>query len=205
MADYTLHLSGGKTLYVDHNSEGPNIDTRGQTVTYEFWFNREDLNISNAFTQTTDESYGSITIEPGGELIVPSGVELRAATITNNGTLTNNGTVTIDNRTVNDEFNDAQALGDYAGKYTTVETLTSEQNFREFVPSGADIESLVIGIEPDADLSQKSVIGVWGLVDSVDDTRNMALNTHNYGLTVRVLGEFSEYSSVTDVKNNLEV
>jgi len=209
MTRYTLHIVGEDPIQVDFNSESANVTTRGDTATYDFWVSddpaRNDITISGDVTLSNSQVRGTVSVLDTGSLTIDEGVVLTASDMDIDGTVDNNGTIKIDGLANRSLFDLLQDLGDYAGKYTITETLNSKQKYRDFVPPTASIASILVGIEPHQDLVESDVDGIWGLVDSVSDPRNLALNTTHYQFTIRILGEYSEYSDITDVKNSLEV
>jgi len=103
------------------------------------------------------------------------------------------------------EFNVLRSLADYAGQYAPIPSVNGVQNYLSQLPSRATVNSLLVGIEPDSDLQNQGINGVWGLVDRGADERNQPLSNHAYTLEVRVLSEYSEYADHNAVQSDLEV
>jgi len=102
-------------------------------------------------------------------------------------------------------FADVLSYQEYAGKYTTTETLESGQPYREFIPDSASINTLIVGLEPNTELQNENIRGVWGIVDSVTDNRTNALTNPSIELSLRVLAPFTEYTDIASVQSALEV
>jgi len=192
---YTIETKGNGLLAARFNSETPNISTRGETVSFEFWATdgTKNLTVSGSVTIDSVEFYDSVTVESGATLTITSNGKLLTGSLTSNGTIDNDGII-INDLGINNSFEDLVEYGDYAGKFSTTETLNGKQKYREFIPSDANVDSLLVGIEPNNELENKNVPPIWGVVESVSDPRNPALNTKNYQMTVRILAEKSEYS-----------
>jgi len=203
---FQIHTKNQGTIVARHTDSNPYKLTRGDTITLNLWLpdSEDDLLVSSNTTIEDGAVYGSVTIEPGATLSVPIGGTLYAGTITNNGTIDNDGTIVI-NDGITNGWEDMREYGDYAGSYTTIEKLNGDYNYREFIPSAASVDSLLIGVEPSSDLKNKDLNGVWGLVDSVSDTRNTALNIDSYEYTIRILAEYSEYADHPTAETNLKV
>lgn len=92
----------------------------------------------------------------------------------------------------------------HAGSYSISDSLANTQNYHLTIPTSANINSLLWGIEPDTDLSSRHITGVWGLVKGVTDGRTTALTHPVVEVELGVLAEYSEYSTRSDVENALE-
>lgn len=198
---YIINTKDFDEIVAKFNTAGINNWQIGETS--RFTFELPDFAANKTFssdhTVVDVEGYNDVTIESGVTVTVASGAILQADTITVNGTLVNNGTVYTTSGTAN-------ALVDYiewAGSYSTVETLDNSIRYKTQLPSNAGISSLVWGIEPADNLQNKDVQGVWALVEGVQNTRNQPLTTNRYTFDLRVLDTFSSYSSLSDVENSL--
>ena len=202
----TIHKAGQKLIEADAVSSPPresNVIARGEQAVFTF---------ENLSTR--------LIVESGDTETIPAGETEQIDIVTVNGTLVVDGTLEVDELEatgtvdvngelrVNEKFafglDDLEAFRPFAGKYTRTETLNSTQPFREFVP-GSGPDSLVIGIEPNADLQEKNIPGVWGLISSIDDDRAAPLATQRATVTVDVLAEYSAYADVSAVRSELEV
>jgi len=149
---------------------------------------------------------GTLTVESGETYTVSSGTtEIFASR-----NVQENGQVNVEeggtlNMTGGDGIEILQKYQDYAGKYTVSETLDSTQRYKDNLPSGIDVSSLVVGINPASKLQTEDIPGVWGLVDRVEDSRNTSLNQERYELSVRVLDRYSAYSDHASIKGDLEL
>jgi len=199
---YTIHTND-VSASVRYNTASPGTWTRGETTTYEFEFPRfyDSLTVTDTYTVNGIEGYDSVTVEAGATLTVPAGSRLQTSTLTDNGTVDVDGTLVV-----NSAF--AELLPQYtewAGSYAPLESLTSVQRYRTQLPDSIPISSLVWGIEPAESIRGRGQPGVWGLVDSVSNERTQSLSTHRFRVEVLVLGRYSEFADVTDVRSQLEV
>lgn len=133
----------------------------------------------------------------------------------NNGTFTVNyitnqppriqrgGTININMDVSN--FSLLQDYIEYAGSYKTLEELNGGVLYDETVPSGADVSSIVFGIEPNTNLDGDNVYGIWGILDSATDNRPMSLTTEQMGVTFLVLAKYSDYTDHADIESGLKM
>lgn len=98
-----------------------------------------------------------------------------------------------------------EEFAQWAGSFTTMEMLDNTVKFRDQLPSSATIDSCVLGINPSSDLDNDNIVGVWGLVESIDNQRNQPLTTNRYQFSLTVLAPYSEYADHTAVSNDLEI
>lgn len=75
--------------------------------------------------------------------------------------------------------------------------------YDEEIPSSLSIDSLVLGFEPNDELSNQDVFGLWAIVDSGDDTRNRALTNDLMDLGLTVLAEYSDYADHSALESEL--
>lgn len=204
---YDIHTSGSGLIRCKFVSGDLHNLTRGETTSFQFWLpNRgDDLVVSGSYTveSGTTELYDTITVESSGTLTVNGFLQGNSIN-TETG-----GTVNVDGGQLNilagTGFTTIQNLADFAGGFAAQTLLDSTRKFREQIPSTADVDSILVGIEPSDMLKNKDVTGIWGLVDSGTDVRNPALNTNTFELEIFVVAEYSEYSDHTAVNNNLSV
>lgn len=203
---YKVHTKSNGTLIGEFNSAGPNITTRGQDVEFTLWLppSDSDLVVSDSVTIAGTNAYDTITVESGGTLTITGTGNVYTGEVANNGTIDNQGTLVI-NSSFKGSFENVIQYGDYAGKTTTVELLSGEHRYREFVSASPDIDSLLVGIEPSNDLQNKDITGVWGVISGVSDPRGPALNTHRYTITITILAEYSEFSDHNSAETTLKV
>jgi hypothetical protein len=163
----------------------PQTIVRGETAEFSLSFDFDDLVVSS-----------SVTIPPGTERRVAS------VTIRDRGELNVEGTLTV----VGDgQLDTVQDYGLHAGSYSVLETLSNRFKFRDRLPSSAPINSLLVKIEPATDLQNRDVDGCYGLITGVTDERPRSLTTSRATVQVDVLARLSEFSTLTDAKNALEV
>jgi len=186
--------------------------TRGdsQSITLRFpgGGQLDDLVVTGTYTvpSGTTETYDVVQIQNGGTLIIEDGASIYCNRRDNDGTVDNDGLFSIGSAVLGgDAWVEMQQTADFGGEYTINESLNSQQRYTERIPSGADVDSLVVGIEPSAELQNNDVTGIWALVDGGTDERNTTLSEWQYTVDVTVLAELSEYSTLTDLENGLKL
>lgn len=199
MVDLTLHTDT-QTLYASYVLNGPYEAGVGERARVRLDLSRGDLTVSGNYTVAGSESYDRITVAEGATLTVPDGSVLVGRQLNVNGTLDNDGTVKII-----DSVETLLNYDEYSGNYQTTEMLDGTLRYEENIPDDAAVDSLVVGVEPDNELQSDNIVGVWGLIDNVRDTRPAALTTERVDLSVRVLARFDDYETISDVRNALEV
>lgn len=102
-------------------------------------------------------------------------------------------------------FSLVQDYIEYAGSYSTISSLNGKVYYRENVPDLADVDSIVLGIEPNTDINSKDVFGIWGILDSATDNRPRALTTNQMGLNVFVLAQYSDFADHTALESELQM
>jgi len=199
-ADVTL-----KAQHVQSDPSSINNRTRGETATFDLLIeDLETLSVANGDTYTVEsgqtEVYGSVDVD--GTLTINGTLVVRG-TFDNDGTVDNNGTLRVLG-SVN-RFRDLLAYDRHAGSYTFTATLNNTQKFKQRLPTSPNISSLVIGLEPSNDLETRNVAGKWGLIRNVTDSRTRALTNPVITLEIDILADYSEYSDITSVQNDLEI
>jgi hypothetical protein len=199
---YTIRTKSSGEVRFSYNAGEPNNWTRGETASFAFELIGDDTLTADLTVQDGETiEYGSLTIQSGVTLTIESGGTVEATRIINNGTIVNNGTLINDFGTI-ESFN---TFADYAGSYATQTMLNSTVKYRNQLPDDEPIDSLIWGIEPSQDLQDKNVIGVWGIVDAIQNNRNQALTTKRYQVDVTVLAPYSDYGSISDVEDDLVI
>jgi hypothetical protein len=196
-ADLTT-VEAGVTLTIDGTLETADLDNNG-TVQVNGTLDVgavERLRVSSDEVLLVDD----LTIEDGAKVVVESGAVLQVTSVTNNGTLTGDGTVLTGS-----VFPLLQEYGEYAGAYATVDLLNNQLKYREQLPASAPRQSLVVGIRPAADLRDRDIPAVWGLVDDVRDARDAVLAERRIEITVRILAPFDDYNDLDAVESAFEV
>jgi len=181
-----------------------NQSTRGGTATLRLLNPSDALVVRSGETHTVPtgetETFDRVIIETNATLTVDGTLEVFEF-LNNDGTVDNNGVITF----TDGEKEDLLKYQPFAGKFTVTETLASEQTFRERLPDDAEVSSLLVRFVPDTDLQDRQIGGVYGLIDGVTDSRPAALSQDEIEVTVRVLANSGEYSSLTDAENDLAV
>jgi len=93
----------------------------------------------------------------------------------------------------------------HAGSFSTTGSLPNTQHYREFLPSSASINTLVVGLEPNTELSNAGITGVWGLISAVTDNRTPATTNPSVELEIQVLADYTDYADIVSVESDLEV
>lgn len=181
-----------------------NTITRGESASYVFNNTQTVLTIGAGETYTipSGETENYVDVIVNGTLVVDG--TLNVETIDVNGTLTGSGQVNTSREDAFD-FDDLEPYSTYSGKYSLVETLGSQQRYNELLPASAGINTLLVAIIPNSDLSNKDISGYWGLIDDVIDERNRPLSNTRVGLEITILAPFDEYADHTAVQTDLEV
>lgn len=185
---YRIHTKGNGTLTAVgiSNSVSDITPTRGERARYTFRMSTDDLLVRSGQTHTvasgTEEVYATVTVEDGGTLTIEDG-----------GTLT----------TTEGQFGELREYADHAGAFAPVETLNNTQRYGEQIPSDADVDSIVLGIEPSQPQQDRSIDGVWGIVTRATDDRVSPLTNRVISLEVQVLAEYSDYADHTAIENDL--
>jgi len=200
---YTIHTKSNGELHIPFNTGDPNNWTRGErhSFTFEFPAFLDSLTVSEDYTIGSVEGYTSVTVESEATLTIKPGGVLHATAIENNGEIDNNGLIANDDTT--DRLLDVWM--EYAGSYTTQTTLNNTERYTLQIPTNLVIDTLVVGIEPSQELKDNGVVGIWGLIDRVQNNRNAPLTTNRYQLSVYGLAPFDEYADVSAVENDLEI
>lgn len=205
MTGYTIHTAGTSVIPPpDYNTANPNDWTRGSTTPFTFEFGQftDTLTVSGSHTVSSGESevYRTVTVEVGGTLTIESDATLQCDFLDDQGTVDNQGNLLIIGS--DGAFRE---YAEYAGKYTTNRTLNSNEAYKDFIPTTLNIDSLVWGIEPDQSLKDDDIVGIYGLVDSVQNQRNMPLSTNRYQVDIYVLALFDEYENIQTLQEDLEL
>lgn len=202
----TIHKAGDKQIEADAVSSSPqgaNVIARGEQAVFSFRNLSTRLIVGSGDTETIPpgetEQIDVVTVN--GTLIVDGTLEVDELEVS--GTVDVNGELRVNEKHAFG-LDDLEEIRPFAGQYSRVETLDAAQPFREFVAdSGPD--SLVVGIEPNADLQEQNIPGVWGLIASIEDDRAAPLTTQRATVTVDVLAEYSAFDDVAAVRSELEV
>jgi len=206
MTEWEIHTSDNTSIIADFALNDPsevNTITRGDTATYSFGNVATKLTINTGETYTvetgTTEEWDYVVVD--GTLVIDGTLE--ADQVDNNGTIDLNGTLDI-NEKYAFELQDVQRYSPFSGKYAINETLGSKQQYSEFVPPSADIDTLLVGVEPQQDLKDETIEGYWGLINNISDDRNRALSNSQITLDIDVLATYEEYSDHTAVEADLK-
>lgn len=199
---FTLHTKL-KDITVAYVSSEPVAGTRGDTVSYVVELDPPPATVIDSdatITSSETKSYPALTVD-GATLTIDGEVEASNVEVINGGEIVVNGTlrITSGTRDVLNEFIE------WAGSFATLETLRNQVRYRSQLPPEAGIESLVVGIEPPQALQDRNIVGVWGLIDSIEDQRDRTLSTNRYRLTIRVLAPYTAYQDIADLEENLKI
>jgi len=202
---YTIHTKSNGSIIADFQSGDLHNLTRGESSNFTFNLPQNtDLVVENGETYTVPSGqtigFETTTVNTGGTLIVNG--TLQTTTFVDN---TTNGTTVNGQIIVTDtgSYTTLQEYEHHAGSYSLNETLQNAFPYSEQLPPSQD--SIVFRIEPSTDLQTKNVRPIWGIVDSITDNRNTALNNISYQISVTVLAFGSEYSDFTSIENDLKI
>jgi hypothetical protein len=200
---YDIQTKAFNTFTVEFNSGNPNNFTVGETASFTFEFPtfHNDLTISTDTTLGGVNGYGVVTVESGATLTLPDGALLQATQVTGGGTVTGAGAIQITGD-LDAAFNEYMQ---WAGSWATLEMLNNVVKYRMQFPDSAAIDSLVWGITPNTELADRNVVGVWGLVENIDNERNQSLTTNRYSVDVTVLAPINDYATISDVETELVI
>lgn len=202
--EYTLHTKSNGTITAVGNQEPPNSIVVGDTYTYSFYdgFRKGDHIYAQDATIETGESvkYDTVTVQEGVTLTING--TLTCKQINTNGTVTVNGTLNV---VQPDELTILDTYREWGGKYTTNRMIDGTVKYKDRFPTSVGIDSLVIGVEPSADLKANNVNGLWGIISSITNQRNATLNVDRYAIQIFALAPFDDYADVTSVENALRL
>jgi len=201
------------TLDVNGEIKIDTLEIDGGTVDID----SERLDLGGETIPDGTTRYESPVIVPSGETLEIDGV-LETKDIVIDGTVTGEGELKVidDGRPnttgvldVNEKYaiglDDVQDYTPYTGDYTISETLVSTQKYVENLSSDAQINTLLVGVEPDTNLSDEEIRGYWGLIQNITDDRTQALSNTRVTLDIDVLAPFENYADHTAVQNDLEL
>jgi len=208
MTKWEIHISDKKSYIADATVSGPddvNLIARGETATYEFVNIQTKLTVKSGTTYVVESGTTEqidIVVVDGGTLDINGTLQADYVNV-KSGTIDNDGTLDI-NEKYAFEVEEIQNYSPFSGKYVINETLGSKQQYSEFIPSTAQIDTLLLGIEPLQDLKDKTVEGYWGLINTITDDRNTPLSNSRITLDIDVLATYEEYSDHTAVEADLK-
>jgi len=188
----TVTVENGATLTIDGTLQAAEVINNG-TITGSGQLIVDE--VKRTIESGTVETYETVTVEKGIELVVEG--TLQANIVVNGGLVT---VTTGEIIATSDGLNQLLQYGDYGGAYSQQETISSRVKIKERLPTDADVDSLILSIEPSDTLKNKDVTGIWAVVDEVTDTRPLSLSTSRLELSVTVLAELSEYSTRYDLE-----
>jgi len=206
---YKVYLDGFE-FYSQHVQSDPseiNNRTRGEATPFALSVPQhpDNLAVSSGETHTVKsgkiEVYNNVTVD--GTLTVDGILVVYGTLDSVDGTVDS-----VDGRINNlskSPYNELLAHDRHAGSYTLTGTLNNTQKYKERLPSSANINSLVAGLEPATDLQNRDVAGKWGLISNVTDSRTRAFTNPVVTVEVDILADYSEYSDVAAVQTDLEI
>jgi len=203
---FTIHKTGNTVIDADFATNEParlNNITRGERAEFTF---------RDMITRLTVESGETYTVQSGtteridfvevfGTLDIDGTLEVDF--LLDQGTIDDDGTLRVNERFAF-ELEDLKAYRRFAGKANLTPTLSATQKFSENIDE-TELNTLVIGIEPNQDLQDEEIPGIWGVVNNITDERNQALSTDAATISVDVLALYSEYNTITDVTSDLKL
>lgn len=191
-------IESGATLTVDGTLTTAELTVNG-TLNGSGTVNVVDTVLSKTIALETAETYDEVTVAADTKLVV-DGI-LQAKKITVDGEIEVNGTI----RTIADRgFELLRQFDDYGGKYATIETLSSKTAYKDQRPNDHPIKTQAVGIEPSPKLKERNVIGLWALIDGVEDVRPRALSDTRVAVDVTILAEYGEYNNHSELEAELK-
>jgi len=190
-----------RSIYAQYNGRAPRTLTVGETETFEFVFPTRDRVVTPP-PGVSDLTVASDTTIAAGDTVqaltttVQSGVTLtidgtlETADLDTNGTVVVNGSLDVGN---------FERVRVESGDVLLVDDLTIENGAKVVVESGGALQATT------ADLRDRDVPAVWGLVDNVRDAREPVLSEKRIEVTVRILAPFDEYTDLSAVETAFEV
>lgn len=92
---------------------------------------------------------------------------------------------------------------DYAGQVTTQQAMNGTVHVQESIPSGADVPSIILALEPATPRDWPYTDGIWAAIVGGQDPTERAADVATVEYEVTVLAEAADYASRTDLKNAL--
>jgi len=173
---------------VSGGADAINELTRGNTSTLNLQLPMESLTVEPGETYTvvsgTTEIFKTVNVKEGGQLNIEEDAELI--------------------ETGGDGLAKLQQYQDHAGSYVRRGSINNTHTFSLQIPQNIDISSLLVGVEPAADLQNNDVPGIWGLVSNITDARTDALSNEEVQIELDVLARYDEYSDHAAATNDLE-
>jgi hypothetical protein len=204
---WEIHTGDNSRIFADAVLTDPanlNVITRGESATYVFTNILKTLVVESGDTYIISngetERYDVVVVD--GTLVVDGIVETERIEI--NGTVTGDGTVDLDEAFAFD-LADVEPYSKYAGTFSLNSTLDNTQRYNERTPTNAEIDTLLVGIEPAERLKDKTINGYWGLIQNISDNRNRPLSNNRVEIEIAVLAPYDEYDDHTEVQNDLEI
>lgn len=198
---WTVYTTDGQfTVDALHAAQPWPTIRQGETSTFTCWFEEDDvatagLHVNSGDTHTipsgASESWAEATVEADGTLTQQSG-----------STLTIVGSTTQADRYPN--FQGLKPYLDFADAAAYGLDVNNRPWYHEQLPATASVDSLVLGFEPNTELREQTVDGVWGLVTHGEDERNLPLSNWWLTIDVFVLGRFEAFSDRTAVEDKLQ-
>jgi len=185
---YTLQNDNDYIVVNGDLSDYPDI-TLSETNTFEFYLKQDGLSVDLEGGGSAGGTYAGTAA--GGTY---AGT---AASMTYAGL----GKTVSD--TAQDAYNRLKEYQKYAGYASTQATLgASSFSENPDVFDRAPIDGIVIAIVPGDDVSEAR--GVWGVIESIDDTTEIQEVQARLTVDLFVLAEFDEYGSEEQVRNAFE-
>lgn len=205
---WTVHSRRFGSITADAKTDAWHNLTEGERATFRLWFDQSGLTaeqlviqageshtVSGGDTETYNRvlNYGTLTVETNATLNTNLRIEAR------DGTTTNNGTINVNSGGGFSILDQYRVFADRAAYW---EGINGTPRWRPQLPSNPYIQSPMLGFEPNDELKDRGVTGVWGVVTGGSDERNSPLTNYQLALDVFVLATFLEYGSRTDLNND---
>jgi len=211
MTDTTYTLQNGTDYIVVNGdlSDYPDI-TLSESNTFEFYLKEDGLSVDLEGGGSAGGNYSGKQGGWGDNWGTDWGSTDGATSITSAGTyagtaagMTYAGLGKTVSDTAQDAYNRLKEYQKYAGYASTQATLgASSFSENPDVFDRAPIDGIVIAIVPGDDVIEAR--GVWGIIESIDDTTEIFGAVARISVDLFVLAEFDEYGSEQQVRDAFE-
>lgn len=181
MTDVTWTV-GPDPLIIANGKLGPYANlTRGETVTFEFYFRDNagaSINLRGAYGGSEGGAYGG---SEGG--FYGTGVSIQVDGVTS--------------------YESLREYTEYTNGIKTEMDIDGEPTFRERTPSRDPVDTHLVSIVPESGVEKHP--SLWGVITGGDDPTRLVNANARLDIEVYILGDFADYDSIETVQNTLEV
>lgn len=207
---WNVHTRRFGTVTAEAKTDAWHQTTEGEQASFRLWFDNSGLTDEQLVIQSGEShtvsggdtedynrvlNYGSLTVESNATLNTNLRIEDRGGSTTNNGTINVNS---------GGGFSILDQYREFAGQAVTGTGFDGQPYWRPQTRSNPFIQSLLLGFEPNDELKDRGVTGVWGVVTGGSDERNTVLSNYQLRLDVFVLASYLDYADRQAVNNDLK-